>query len=79
MSSRTHILIVTAVVFAAIAWGVYRIVSSPEWEQFSAAGGNDSQVHEDFMIGSDKLDIDGITKNGKAEPIMRKGEWAFKI
>ena len=48
-------------------------------EQFSAAGGNDSQVHEDFMIGSDKLDIDGITRNGKTEPLMRKGEWAFKI
>lgn len=47
-------------------------------EQFSAAGGNDSQVHEDFMIGSKKLDIDGVTKDGKHEPVMRGGEWAFK-
>jgi aminopeptidase len=47
-------------------------------EQFAAAGGNDSQVHEDFMIGSNKLDIDGVTKEGKVEPVMRKGEWAFK-
>jgi aminopeptidase len=48
-------------------------------EQFSSAGGNDSLVHEDFMIGSNKLDIDGITKNGKAEPVMRQGEWAFSV
>lgn len=48
-------------------------------EQFSAAGGNDSSIHEDFMIGSNKLDIDGITKDGRSEPIMRKGEWAFNV
>jgi aminopeptidase len=48
-------------------------------EQFTAAGGNDSSIHEDFMIGSNKLDIDGITKDGKAEPILRKGEWAFNL
>jgi aminopeptidase len=47
-------------------------------EEFAAAGGNDSQVHEDFMIGSNKLDIDGVTKDGKLEPVMRAGEWAFK-
>jgi aminopeptidase len=48
-------------------------------EQFAAAGGNDSLTHEDFMIGSGALDIDGITKDGKVEPILRKGEWAFTI
>lgn len=48
-------------------------------EQFSAAGGNDSLIHEDFMIGSGKLDIDGLTKDGKTDPIMRKGEWVFEV
>ncbi len=48
-------------------------------EEFSAAGGNISKTHIDFMIGSNKMDIDGILKNGKIEPIMRKGEWAFEI
>jgi aminopeptidase len=48
-------------------------------EQFAAAGGNDSLTHEDFMIGSGELDIDGLTKDGRAEPIMRKGEWSFEI
>lgn len=48
-------------------------------EEFAAAGGNTSNAHEDFMIGSGELDIDGITKDGKREPIMRKGEWAFSL
>lgn len=48
-------------------------------EQFAAAGGNDSLVHVDFMVGSDKLDIDGLSKDGKAEAVIRKGEWAFKV
>jgi len=29
------------------------------------------------MIGSPKMDIDGVTKDGSREPIMRQGEWAF--
>ncbi len=41
-----------------------------------AAGMNTSLIHVDWMIGSGELDIDGITKHGKAEPLMRKGEWA---
>jgi aminopeptidase len=27
------------------------------------------------MIGSDKLDVDGITASNIAEPVMRRGEW----
>ncbi|MEX2144449.1 MAG: aminopeptidase [Anaerolineales bacterium] len=45
--------------------------------EFAAAGGNESLVHVDFMVGSNQLDIDGHTRDGKAEPVMRKGEWAF--
>ncbi len=30
------------------------------------------------MIGSPQMDIDGIREDGSAEPLMRKGEWAFK-
>ena len=47
-------------------------------EEFLAVGGNQSLIHVDFMIGSDKMDIDGITRDGRTEPVMRKGEWAFK-
>ncbi|MCC7117271.1 MAG: aminopeptidase [Anaerolineales bacterium] len=46
-------------------------------EEFSAAGGNVSLNHVDFMIGSPKMDIDGIRKDGKREPVMRNGEWAL--
>jgi aminopeptidase len=45
-------------------------------EQLAAKGANDSLIHVDWMIGSGKLDIDGITADGVAEPLMRQGEWA---
>lgn len=46
-------------------------------EEFLAAGGNVSLNHVDFMIGSPRMDIDGITASGEREPVMRQGEWAF--
>ena len=48
-------------------------------EEFLAAGGNSSLTHVDFMIGSSKMDIDGIKEDGSGEPVMHKGEWAFKV
>jgi aminopeptidase len=45
-------------------------------EELAAKGANKSLIHVDWMIGSDKLDIDGITASGVAEPLMRQGEWA---
>jgi aminopeptidase len=47
-------------------------------EEFLASGGNNSLAHVDFMVGSNKMDIDGIKEDGSREPVMRKGEWAFK-
>lgn len=35
-----------------------------------------SALHVDFMIGSEDLDIIGITYDGVEIPIMRNGEWA---
>ena len=40
-------------------------------------GANDSINHEDFMIGSDDLNITGITEDGVEIEIFRKGEWTF--
>jgi aminopeptidase len=48
-------------------------------EEFKARGGNVSMVHVDFMIGSAQMDIDGTTPDGKVEPVMRQGEWAFDV
>jgi aminopeptidase len=46
-------------------------------EEFAAAGGNDSLTHVDFMIGSADMDVDGLTRDGVVEAVMRGGEWAF--
>lgn len=45
-------------------------------EQIKAQGGNSSLIHIDWMIGSDKVDIDGVRADGFRVPVMRKGEWA---
>lgn len=45
-------------------------------EAFAEAGGNNSVTHVDFMIGSEKMDIDGVLADGSTEPLMRNGEWA---
>lgn len=43
--------------------------------QLQVAGLNVSQVHVDFMVGSDQMAIDGITQDGKTVPIFRHGDW----
>lgn len=48
-------------------------------EEFEAEGGNSSLIHTDFMVGSENMDIDGVTADGKVEPVMRSGEWAFEV
>jgi aminopeptidase len=45
-------------------------------EQIAAQGGNQSLIHIDWMIGSDKTDIDGIHADGSRTPVFRGGEWA---
>ncbi|UJW75734.1 aminopeptidase [Rhizobium sp. SL42] len=45
-------------------------------DQIKAQGGNASLIHIDWMIGSDKVDIDGVREDGSKVPVMRKGEWA---
>ncbi|MGB6178533.1 aminopeptidase [Carnobacterium sp.] len=45
-------------------------------DELKAAGLNRSNVHVDFMIGSDKMDVDGIRADGSVVPIFRNGDWA---
>src|SRR5580692_9002207 len=45
-------------------------------DEIAAQGGNKSMIHIDWMIGSDKIDIDGLDANGARTPVFRKGEWA---
>lgn len=46
-------------------------------EELADKGLNSSITHVDFMIGSDKMDIDGISEDGSSEPVFRNGDWAF--
>ena len=42
-----------------------------------ALGVNDSMIHEDFMIGSQDMNIDAMCADGRAVAIFRNGNWAF--
>ncbi|OPJ54835.1 aminopeptidase [Clostridium oryzae] len=46
-------------------------------EQLDKEGANDSLTHVDFMIGTEDLDITGITADGKEVPVFRKGNFVF--
>lgn len=46
-------------------------------EELAEKGYNSSITHVDFMVGSAEMDIDGITADGKVEPLFRNGNWAF--
>ncbi len=44
-------------------------------EELATRGANDSLIHVDWMIGSNQIDVDGITATGVEEPLLRRGEW----
>lgn len=44
-------------------------------QQLTEKGANTSLIHIDWMIGSDKINVDGIRADGCSEPLMRGGEW----
>jgi aminopeptidase len=45
------------------------------FEGDAGEGMNISTVHTDFMIGRPELEIDGLTKDGQAVPILREETW----
>jgi aminopeptidase len=44
-------------------------------EERHERGVNHSSIHTDFMIGSNDLEVDGVTAAGEAVPILRNGDW----
>jgi aminopeptidase len=44
-------------------------------DALAALGANQSMIHVDMMIGSGRVNVDGITISGETEPIMRNGEF----
>lgn len=47
-------------------------------EERRALGVNDSMIHVDFMIGTEDLEIVGVTESGGRVQIFRGGCWAFR-
>jgi len=48
-------------------------------EEFITAGGNNSSIHLDLMIGSGEMNVKGILEDKTVEPIMQNGEWVFDV
>ncbi|WP_068297417.1 aminopeptidase [Pararhodobacter sp. CCB-MM2] len=46
-----------------------------ENDEVARRGGNASAIHIDWMIGSDQIDVDGISQEGERIAVMRKGAW----
>ena len=44
-------------------------------EQLASRGANTSLIHVDWMIGSNRIDVDGVSAAGNSEPVMHAGEW----
>jgi aminopeptidase len=47
-------------------------------DAFRAAGGNDSQIHVDWMIGSTEMQVSGVRPDGSRMALLEDGEWAFQ-
>lgn len=46
-------------------------------EQLLQRGVNASVVHTDLMVGGPEVDVDGVTKDGEAVPILRDNTWVL--
>jgi len=44
-------------------------------DEITQRGGNSSMIHIDWMIGSGKIDVEGVDKDGAVTPIFKQGEW----
>ena len=63
-----------------IAWGHAYPETLPGSEALDAdarlaRGLNDATVHTDVVIGSPELDVDGVSADGSAVPILRQNRW----
>ena len=46
-----------------------------EDDELEQLGFNHCDIHEDFVIGTDDMEVTGITTDGNAVIIMKNGEW----
>jgi len=68
-NAASHIAL-GAPILQAVPWA-----GELEPEERVARGVNHSSIHTDFMIGSNELEVDGVTGDGEAVPILRDGDW----
>ncbi len=68
-NASSHIALGTSIV-QAVPWAA-ELDPAERMER----GVNHSTIHTDFMIGSNELEIDGVTATGEAVPILRNGDW----
>lgn len=68
-NAASHIALGASIV-QAVAWAQ---ALSPD--ERGERGVNHSSIHTDFMIGSDDLEVDGVSATGEAVPILRSGDW----
>jgi aminopeptidase len=47
----------------------------PLEDEADVARANRSAIHVDFMIGSNEVEVDGITRDGDRVPVLRGGAW----
>jgi aminopeptidase len=47
----------------------------PVEDEAERARVNVSDIHVDFMIGSNEVDVDGLTRDGDRVPVLRGGSW----
>src|SRR5262249_20931438 len=68
-NASSHIALGTGIV-QAVPW-------APDLppEQRVERGVNHSSIHTDFMIGSNELEVDGVTGDGEKVPLLRNGDW----
>lgn len=46
-------------------------------QELLAKGVNDSNIHEDVMVGAEDMTVTGLTKQGETVEIFKNGEWVF--
>jgi aminopeptidase len=47
-------------------------------EELVQRGVNSSVVHTDLMVGGPEVDVDGVSKDGEAVPILRDNNWVLE-
>ena len=68
-NASSHIALGTSIV-QCVPWA-----TALDPEERHERGVNHSSIHTDFMIGSDELEVDGVTADGEHVPLLRGGIW----